>query len=341
MASIFEAMTHIEESQAVSVEEFQQEIFPEQKPVIMRGLVKDWPLVKTGRDGIDALFATLSSHANEQQTPVYIGDAAMKGRFGYTDDLTGFNFYRQHMTVKSVLALLKENMSEPEPRHIYAGSVHEPNFLPGLFDDNPMPLVPGGVKPYVWIGNNTRVSAHYDIPHNIACVAAGTRRFTLFPTEQIDNLYIGPIDFTPAGQSLSLVDFHGPDFARFPKFHDALAHAQVAELEPGDAIFIPSLWWHHVESPGPIGMLANYWWRDDGAHLTSPMNMVLLGLMSVRELPVQERRAWHALMKHYIFNESGEDPMAHIPDNAKGLFGETTPENARRLRSILLKALNR
>ena len=47
---------------------------------------------------------------------------------------------------------------------------------------------------------------------------------------------------------MSMVSLRDPDFARYPKFRDALAAAQSAELEPGDCIFIPPLWWHHVES---------------------------------------------------------------------------------------------
>ena len=87
----------------------------------------------------------------------------------------------------------------------------------------------------LWIGNRTRTAAHFDLPQNIACVISGRRRFTVFPIGQLPNLYVGPLDFTPAGQAISLVDFHAPDFERYPRFREALRHAQVAELEPGDA----------------------------------------------------------------------------------------------------------
>ena len=88
----------------------------------------------------------------------------------------------------------------------------------------------------------------------------------LFPSGQIKNLYVGPLDFTLSGQAISLVDFHAPDFERFPRFKLALQHAQVAELEPGDAIYIPSLWFHHVESFDPLSILMNYWWRPHDAY---------------------------------------------------------------------------
>ncbi|WP_204333426.1 cupin-like domain-containing protein, partial [Proteus mirabilis] len=84
--------------------------------------------------------------------------------------------------------------------------------------------------------NRTSISTHFDASDNIACVAAGRRRFTLFPPDQTANLYIGPLDHNVAGQPLSMVDMATPDFARFPRFREALAAARTAELEPGDAI---------------------------------------------------------------------------------------------------------
>lgn len=76
--------------------------------------------------------------------------------------------------------------------------------------------------------------------------------------EQIANLYVGPLGHAPTGTPISLVSFREPDFERFPRFREALAAALVAELDPGDALYIPTLWWHHVESLAKCNMLVNY-----------------------------------------------------------------------------------
>jgi oxalate decarboxylase/phosphoglucose isomerase-like protein (cupin superfamily) len=52
---------------------------------------------------------------------------------------------------------------------------------------------------------------------------------------------------------------------RFPRFQQALEAASVAGMEPGDAIFVPSMWWHHVESLASFNILVNYWWTPTAA----------------------------------------------------------------------------
>jgi Cupin-like domain len=96
-----------------------------------------------------------------------------------------------------------------------------------------MPLFDAGILPRIWLGNRITTPTHVDEWNNVGCVVAGRRRFTLFPPEQIGNLYIGPLDFAPTGASMSMVSLRDPDFARYPKFRDALAAAQTAELGPG------------------------------------------------------------------------------------------------------------
>ena len=107
------------------------------------------------------------------------------------------------------------------------------------------------------------VAPHYDINDNLACVAAGSRKFTLFPPDQINNLYLGPTLNTPAGVPISLVDIRDPDLKRFPKYTQALDAGFEATLNAGDAIFIPALWWHGVESLETLNILVNYWWGDE------------------------------------------------------------------------------
>ena len=93
-----------------------------------------------------------------------------------------------------------------------------------------------------------------------------------------------------AGQSISLVDFAKPDFEAYPKFRQALDAAQVVELEPGDAILIPSMWWHHVESLDDMNILINYWWRNTPAYMGSPVNVLQHAIMGIRDLPSRAAR---------------------------------------------------
>ena len=95
----------------------------------------------------------------------------------------------------------------------------------------------------------------------MAIVIGGWRRFTLFPPEQVDNLDVGPLHFTIAGPPVSMVDLLHPDFERYPRFATALEHAVMAELGPGDALFIPPLWWHDVEALDGVNVRMSYWWE--------------------------------------------------------------------------------
>jgi hypothetical protein len=170
-------------------------------------------------------------------------------------------------------------------------------------------------------------------------VVAGRRRFTIFPPEQVANLYIGPLDNTMAGQPASMVDLAAPDFARFPRFEEALRSAFVAELAPGDAIFIPALWWHGVESTEPLNILVNYWWQDISPDSTSAFAAMVHGILALRELPVETRDAWRAYFDHFVFQRDG-DPAAHLPKGRRGILDEPTAPLRGRIRQFLLRVLS-
>jgi hypothetical protein len=216
------------------------------------------------------------------------------------------------------------------------------SVLPGLRSANDLNLAAHGVEapPTIWIGNRTIASSHYDAPNNIACCAVGRRRFTLFPPEQIFNLYPGPLEPTPGGQAVSLVDLHNPDLAKYPRFREALAAGQSAELEPGDAIFIPSLWWHHVEGLSPFNTLVNYWWSSVPAYMPSPMQALYHAMWTLRDRPEREKQAWKNVFEYYVFGPS-ERAGEHLPESARGVLGPIDDAQARQLRAKLINKLNR
>lgn len=312
------------------------------EPVVLRGLVAHWPMAVAARESMQAAAAYLRGFAGADGPPVVatVGPPGIGGRLFYNDDLSGFNFRQEQIPLRTVLDTLLKYAGQESPPMIYVASTTLDTWLPGFRDDNDLPL--GGREPLasIWIGNRTRIAAHQDVPHNIACVVAGRRRVTLFPPDQLRNLYIGPLDFTPAGQAVSLVDFASPDLERFPRFAEAMRHAQVAELEPGDAVLIPSMWWHHMEGLEPFNVLVNYWWRDVPGWMDTPMNVLMYALMSMRDLPLHERAIWQDVFRHYVF-EADADTAAHIPEPARRVLSPLDEDRARNLRARLLKRINR
>jgi len=239
-----------------------------------------------------------------------------------------------------VLDDLRAQSHVPEPAGVYVGSTTVDTALPGFRSENDIRIEGADPLVSIWLGNRSRIAAHFDLPENVACCAAGRRRFILFPPTEIANLYPGPLDFTPAGQVISMVDFEAPDFARFPRFRQALEHAQVAELEPGDGVYVPSMWWHHVEGLDRLNVLINYWWRPTPGFMDTPANVLDYALLTLRDLPKAEREAWRAIFDYYVF-DFDEDAVAHIPENRRGLLGPMDEVKARRLRAQLLNRLNR
>lgn len=314
-------------------------VFESDSPLVLKGLVAEWPAVKSCSQSLAAAARYLSGFLSNKPVTVYVGDD-IDGRFFYNDEFTGFNFKSGTARLGDVLHKLNEQQNLESDQSIYVGSTAVDQWLPGFREQNDLDIPSDDALISFWLGNKTRISAHYDFPDNIACVVAGRRRFTLFPPEQIGNLYVGPIDRTPSGQAISLVDFSEPDFERFPKFAEALESARTYELEPGDAIFIPSMWWHHVESLSSFNLLVNYWWCNSPPAMGSPTTALLHAILALRDIPERQRDAWRFLFDHYVF-EADESVYEHIPESGRGCLAPLDEMSARQLRAELLNRLNR
>lgn len=337
-------MTHtpapIPEHYHVDRAKFESEIVPAGRPAVLRSLLCDWPIVRAAVDGSEALAAYLRGRATEAAGEAWFASPTVSGRFGFNEALDGFNHDRKLATVDQLLDLLLRQRGASEHYGIYAGALPLARHAPEVLAENVMPLLDADRYMLVslWLGNRTKTAAHWDLPQNLACVVAGTRRFTLFPTDAVANLYVGPLDFTLAGQPSSLADIEAPDFERFPKLREAFAVAQVAELQPGDAIYIPSLWWHAVACQAEVGAMINYWWRDGPARTITPQLSLMHALLTMQELPERERAAWRVMFDHYVFRDNG-DPAAHLPAHAKGILGEQTTDLVAQLKQTLANAL--
>ncbi len=317
------------------------ELLTGDRPHVVRGGFAHWPVVRAARQSDEALARYLMGFYQGMRVGLFQLAPEARGRVFYTDEtLIGFNFNRYTATLDQVLTGLLGVAQNPEPPALYVGSTTVDAVLPGFLDANAMGLGDRDALISLWLGNRTRIAAHYDLPDNLAVVAAGRRRFTVFPPEQIANLYMGPLDPTPAGQPISLVDFEKPDFERFPRFAQALEAGMVAELEPGDAIFIPSMWFHHIEGLEPVNLLINAWWRQTPDFVDSPLATLRLALMTLRDLPEKERRVWQHHFQHFVF-DADDTTWAHIPEAARGLLGPIDDTLSRQARAQLLTQLKR
>jgi len=340
---MYEQLSRVRELEGCSPEAIPlQALLAEGVPTVMRGLARDWGLVRAGLQSPQAAMAHLRGHYNGK--PVYYswGDPSTEGRPYYNEDFTALNVQVRRAQLDQVLDDLAGYLDEPRPPTYYVASLLVDYCLPGLRQDSDLGLERYGLNapPAIWIGNRVIASCHYDAPSNIACCAVGRRRFTLFPPDQIHNLYPGPLEPTPGGQVVSAVDFRDPDFERFPLFRKALEQAQTVVLEPGDALFIPSMWWHHVQGLDPFTVLVNYWWASMPAWIPTPMHALYHAIWSLRDRPEREKQAWREVFEYYVFGDP-ERAGAHLPEAARNYLGRFDEALARQMRAHLIGKLNR
>lgn len=319
------------------------ELMAAEKPTIIKGLVRDWPLVQKGSP--ENAVSYLKSFYQGRRIVAFIARPELKGRFSYTEDCTKLDFESDRGLLDEYLDRIIAHLDIENSPSFYIGSTELDKFLPGFRSENDLVLnhpmfEENPVLVSAWIGNRTTALAHYDMTNNIACNLVGRRRFTLFPPEQVENLYPGPLEPTPGGQVVTMADIYNPDFERFPKLREALAAAEVAELEPGDALFYPAMWWHQVDALESFNVMVNYWWNTSPQFMDTPQNTLLHALLSLRDRPEQEKRAWKAIFDYYVFG-SADKAGAHLTEAARGNLGLMDETKARRLRSLLLQRLNR
>lgn len=320
-------------------------LFEANAPVILRGLVSDWELTQAGQKSPEKAMDLLQHHSNGKPVGVYIAPPETRARFFYNDDCSGFNYESRHMPLEEIFKQIKANKDKPNRPYCYMNSLTIDQCFPKLKEQNNLDFdhaIFSNNTPLskVWVGTESIAAAHYDIPSNIACCVLGNRRFTLFPPEQIHNLYPGPLEPTPGGQVISMVDLKNPDFERFPRVREAIDAALIVDLEPGDAVYYPSMWWHQVEACSPFNIMINFWWLTAPAAMGNPLDIVMHAILGLRDRSEEEKKAWREVFDYYVFG-SPDTAREHIPETAQGVLAQLDANTARRLQAFIKNKLNR
>ena len=310
----------------VSARDIEAAVAGRDRPLIFKGAVADWPIVAAAREGASTLIGYLKARDSGRPVETFRQAPDGDGKYFFDGDLSGFNFARAAIPLPVVLDRLARADAEP----IYIQSALLKDHLPRVKAEN---LLPGiGAEPRIWIGNRSKTQIHFDLYDNLACMVTGRKRFILFPPDQVGNLYMGPFETTVSGVPTAMADLENPDFDRHPRFAEALKHATVADLEPGDVLYIPYMWWHHVVSDGALNAQINFWWDDSRAGLGQPIHALFHAMLSLRDLPAHYTAGWKAMFDHFVF--SGATGQ-HLPEQVRGLQGELTDEQRAAIRKQL------
>jgi len=114
------------------------------------------------------------------------------------------------------------------------------------------------VDPLLWLGPAGTVSPlHFDRWHNFFVQLHGRKKWIILPPAQSDCVHWPYEGLGPALLHWSPVDVEHPDLARYPRF--ARAEPIDVIVEPGEILFMPVGWWHHVRALDP-SISVNFWW---------------------------------------------------------------------------------
>jgi hypothetical protein len=119
--------------------------------------------------------------------------------------------------------------------------------------------IPGNLMKVVnlWLAASSTITPlHYDDSHNLFAQVSGSKTFYLFPPEDLEALYPGPLN--TGAQHVSGVDLFDPDFSQHPLA--ASLTCMDATVNAGEALVLPAFWWHQVASHD-LSVSVNFWWR--------------------------------------------------------------------------------
>lgn len=213
----------------ISPEDFKKNYLDKRRPLIIKGLTKDWP----AREKWTANY--LKEIAGDLEVPLYDNSKA--------DPSKPINAATKHMKFGDYLDLIKR---EPTELRIFFFNLFKK--VPSLINDIKIPkdLMGGFIEsmPAMFFGGSNSVTfLHYDIdlPHIFHTHFGGRKHIILFDNEWKERLYCLP----NATYALEDYQVDNPDFEKFPALNGVEGYETF--LEHGDTLFMPTGMWHWMK----------------------------------------------------------------------------------------------
>ena len=240
---------------------FVQEYVVKQRPAVITGVASSWSAMRWSPDYFRTAFA---GAAIRYET--WDGDESINDPLEFQD---------KQVFVESTMAEFVDLMrqgSRPSRKH-YCAQFRIFDVLPQLRRDFPpmerymgfSRLYPARLQkllqiaPFLWLGPAGVISTlHFDRSHNFFVQIHGRKKWIHIPPEQSDHLYFPCAGFNAGLFHFSPVDPEHPDLERWPLY----ARAEPIEtiVEPGELVFTPAGWWHHVRALD-TSISMNFFWQ--------------------------------------------------------------------------------
>lgn len=224
-----------------SLDVFRREYQAPRRPVILTGLIDDWPARRWS-------LATLRSrYGHRCVTAVRTegGQVVTSARDGIPYESILFGDYLDML----------EGEVLPSRYMIFPVS----DVLPELMHDF---VLPAYCRDAPWFRARFWLSAartgsplHRDPPDNLFAQIFGRKRFVLFDPDDSPNLY--PHRLWSGLPDFSRVDAERPDYESFPLLRRA--RPITCEVGAGEVLYLPRYWWHQVTSLERSASV-NLWW---------------------------------------------------------------------------------
>lgn len=232
-----------------SMQTFYNKIFVPKLPAILTDCMSHWKALTLWKNP-----NYLNKIAGSRTVPIEIGSSYTEE--DWTQHLVNFSEFLQKHVIASnreIGYLAQHQLFEQIPE--LKEDFEVPEYC--CFSDSEEKDVESSeVDVNAWFGPAGTVSPlHFDPKNNLLSQIFGYKRVILYSPTETDNLY--PYD-TKLLNNTAQVDPVRPDYDKWPNFRKA--DSMTFYLKPGEMLYIPPKWWHHVTAL-TSSFSISFWWN--------------------------------------------------------------------------------